>query len=66
MDIELLVATLAFIVPMCFTPGPNKQHGTFKVGPYISSELHHDIYELVVVQWPQSGCHGLVTVGCTA
>ena len=23
MDTELLIATLAFIVPMCFTPGPN-------------------------------------------
>ncbi len=23
MDLELLIATLAFIVPMCFTPGPN-------------------------------------------
>ena len=23
MDIELLIATMIFIVPMCFTPGPN-------------------------------------------
>ena len=23
MDAELLVAALAFVIPMCFTPGPN-------------------------------------------
>ena len=23
MDIELLIASLAFIIPMCFSPGPN-------------------------------------------
>ena len=23
MDTELLIAALAFIIPMCFTPGPN-------------------------------------------
>tara|TARA_Y100001970_G_scaffold57483_1_gene72837 strand:- start:696 stop:1295 length:600 start_codon:yes stop_codon:yes gene_type:complete len=44
MDIELLVATLAFIVPMCFTPGPNNvlcaahgsQHGFRETLPLIA------------------------------
>ena len=44
MDTELLVATLAFIVPMCFTPGPNNvlcaahgsQHGFRDTLPLIA------------------------------
>ena len=44
MDIELLIATLVFIVPMCFTPGPNNvlcaahgsQHGFRDTLPLIA------------------------------
>mgnify|MGYP001160911775 FL=1 len=44
MDTELLIATLAFIVPMCFTPGPNNvlcaahgsQHGFRESLPLIA------------------------------
>ena len=44
MEIELLIATLVFIVPMCFTPGPNNvlcaahgsQHGFRDTLPLIA------------------------------